>query len=146
MYWLAINREWTSIAELQTDMIPAVPKRQLLESLESLSSRCLIEQQGTRFTQQPVVMEYITEQILDTAVHELSQPTLELLNTHALLKATTKDHIRETQRRLILQPLCDRWLEQGHCNRKRDRAMRQAISSIFCVICKRISRGLIFLA
>ncbi|NJR63340.1 MAG: hypothetical protein HC769_33920 [Cyanobacteria bacterium CRU_2_1] len=112
MYWLAINREWTSIAELQTDMIPAIPKGRLLEILESLSFRCLIEQQGTRFTQQPVVMEYITEQILDTAVHELNQPPLKLLNTHALLKATTKDYIRETQRRLILQPLCDRWLEQ----------------------------------
>jgi WD40 repeat protein len=130
MYWLAINREWTSIAELQTDMIPAVPKRQLLESLESLSSRCLIEQQGMRFTQQPVVMEYITEQILDIAVHELSQPTLKLLNTHALLKATTKDHIRETQRRLILQPLCDRWLEQGQSQGAIVQQLRQHLSQL----------------
>jgi len=67
MYWLAINREWTSLAKLQTDIIPAVSKGKLLESLEALNFRCLIERQGTQFTQQPIVMEYITEQIINLA-------------------------------------------------------------------------------
>lgn len=112
MFWLAINREWTSFAELQTDLVPAISKGKLLESLEALSFRCLIEQQGTRFTQQPVVMEYITEQILGHAADDLAQPTLNFLTTHALLKATAKDYIRETQTRLIVEPLCDRLLQQ----------------------------------
>lgn len=112
IYWLAINREWTSIAELQADIIPAVAKGKLLETLEALSFRCLLEQQGTRFTQQPVVMEYMTEQILDVSQSELSQSTLDLLTTHALLKATAKDYIRETQRRLIVERLCDRLVDR----------------------------------
>jgi hypothetical protein len=112
MYWLAINREWTSIGELQTDIIPAVAKIKLLEALEALSFRCLIERQGTLFTQQPVVMEYIIEQILDLALRDLEESTLDFLFTHALLKATAKDYVRESQRRAIIQPLCDRLLER----------------------------------
>jgi WD40 repeat protein len=112
MYWLAINRDWSSIAVLQADIVPAVSKENLMESLEALSFRCLIEKQGNRFTQQPVVMEYVTAQILDIASTELSTSTWDLLTTHALLKATEKDYIRETQRRLILGALSDRLSEQ----------------------------------
>lgn len=112
MYWLAINRDWTSLAELHTDIVPAVSKGKLLESLEALSFRCLIEQQGTRFTQQPVVMEFVTEQILDLAIHDLKQSNFNFLTTHALLKATAKDYICETQRQLIVKPLCDRLFSQ----------------------------------
>jgi hypothetical protein len=32
MYWLAINREWTTIADLQGDIVPALPKQRLLGS------------------------------------------------------------------------------------------------------------------
>lgn len=108
MYWLAINREWTGIAELQADIVPVISKDQLLESLESLRFRCLIEQQGTRFTQQPVVMEYVTEKLLTIAAHEIEAQTLRDLKTHALLKAEAVDYIRESQRQLILEPLIAR--------------------------------------
>ncbi|MBD2535038.1 hypothetical protein H6G97_38715 [Nostoc flagelliforme FACHB-838] len=62
MYWLAINREWTTIAQLRKDIIPGVSHRELMEALESLLGRSLVEQQSASFTQQPVVMEYMTEQ------------------------------------------------------------------------------------
>ncbi|MGA7937041.1 MAG: hypothetical protein WCA35_26045 [Kovacikia sp.] len=42
MYWLAINREWTSISELQSNMVPTVSRANLLESLESPIWRSLI--------------------------------------------------------------------------------------------------------
>jgi hypothetical protein len=54
----------------------------------------------------------MTEHILDRAIYDLDQPTLDFLTTHALLKATAKDYIRETQKRLIVKPLCDRLLHQ----------------------------------
>ncbi len=112
MYWLAINREWTSITELAEDMIPTASKGQLLESLESLTWRSLIEKQAGKYTQQPVVMEYITEKILDRSATELDRPDLQLFATHTLLKATAKDYIRDIQKRLIVAPLLDRWLDQ----------------------------------
>ncbi|MEH1841003.1 MAG: hypothetical protein V7L20_20145 [Nostoc sp.] len=39
-------------------MVPTVPQAKLLEALESLSWRNLIERRQGSYTQQPVVMEY----------------------------------------------------------------------------------------
>ena len=36
MTWLAINRDWTTITELKTDIYPACHKTKLIEALESL--------------------------------------------------------------------------------------------------------------
>ncbi|MEC4818903.1 MAG: NB-ARC domain-containing protein [Scytonema sp. PMC 1069.18] len=67
MYWLAINREGTTIAELESDMVPTVPRGKLLEALEGLSARSLLEKQSCRYTQQPVVMEYVTELLIESS-------------------------------------------------------------------------------
>jgi WD40 repeat protein len=105
MYWLAINREWTSIAELAADILPAVSKSELLEALESLQWRSLLEKQSSRYTQQPVVMEYITDCINKQICQEIIQGNLSILKSHALLKISGKDYIKETQIRQILQPI-----------------------------------------
>ena len=105
MYWLAINREWVSLPELQADLIPPVAKHKLLEALEYLERRSLIECSPQGFTQQPVVMEYMTEKLIETVYDEICRKTPKLLSTYALLKAQTKDYIRETQFRVIVQPL-----------------------------------------
>jgi WD40 repeat protein len=110
MYWLAINREWTSIADLATDIVPHVSRTKLLAALESLSWRSLIEKQASRYTQQPVVMEYVTDRLTEQAYQDIAQANLplRLLHHHALLKTTVKDYVRESQRRLILQPIASR--------------------------------------
>lgn len=114
MYWLAINREWTTIADLQGDIVPALPKQRLLETLEALSRRSLIEHNQARFTQQPVVMEYVTEQLIERVSEVLQAPqaSLSIFNSHSLIKATAKDYVRESQIRLILQPIAQRLIEQ----------------------------------
>jgi transcriptional regulator with XRE-family HTH domain len=61
MYWLAINREWTTIAQLQADIVPTVSRANLLESLESLTWRSLIEKRSGAYSQQPAIMEYVTD-------------------------------------------------------------------------------------
>ena len=107
MYWLAINREWTSIQELVDDIQPSTSRMQVLETLESLSWRSLIEKQGGHYTQQPVVMEYVTGQLMRQIVEELSTGNLALFLRHAVIKATVKDYIRLSQSRLILQPIAN---------------------------------------
>jgi DNA-binding HxlR family transcriptional regulator len=67
MYLLAINREYTTIAELQADIVPAISRATLLESLESLTWRSLIEKRSGEYTQQPVVMEYVTDCLMDAS-------------------------------------------------------------------------------
>ncbi|MEO1352922.1 MAG: WD40 repeat domain-containing protein [Cyanobacteria bacterium J06635_15] len=109
MYWLAINRDWTLISELATDIVPQIPRSKLLDALESLSWRSLIEKQSGRYTQQPVVMEYVSDRLTEQVFRDLTEPhsllPSSLFNRHALLKTTVKDYVRESQVRLILQPV-----------------------------------------
>ncbi|MEM1253370.1 MAG: BTAD domain-containing putative transcriptional regulator [Cyanobacteria bacterium P01_H01_bin.21] len=109
MIWLAINREWTSISELVDDIQPPVARMEVLETLESLSWRSLIEKQAGRYTQQPVVMEYVTSQFIHQVLQELNGVELSLFLSHALLKTTLKDYIRLSQQRLILQPIASQF-------------------------------------
>jgi WD40 repeat protein len=114
MNWLAINREWTTIHQLHADIVPTVSKAQVLELLEGLGRRSLIEsaprmpleQKPVSFSQQPAVMEYVTERLITNAVAELKgEQPLNLLSHYALTKASASDYIRESQIRLILAPI-----------------------------------------
>lgn len=108
MYWLAINREWVSISELQADIFPTVSKNRLLETLEYLGRRSLLEKNAARFTQQPVVMEYMTEKLIEEFYREIVECEPHLSLTHAPFKAQSQDYVRDVQSRLILEPIVDR--------------------------------------
>ncbi|BAZ12579.1 WD-40 repeat-containing protein [Calothrix sp. NIES-4071] len=111
MYWTCINREPVQVAELQGDIVPTVSKGNVLESLESLTWRSLIEKRRdvinhvSTFTQQPVIMEYMTERLVTGATQEIKTGKINLLNKYALIKATAKDYIRSSQVRVILEPV-----------------------------------------
>ena len=107
MYWLAINCEPISISELRDDILSPVPLQKLLEALESLVRRSLVEKSITSFTLQPVVMEYVTQVLIEQVCEEIATENIQLFRCHALSKATAKDYIRETQIRIILKPVID---------------------------------------
>jgi WD40 repeat protein len=121
MNWLAINREWTAFAELRADLFPAIPLPGLIEAVESLEHRSLVEKNSGLFSLQPVVMEYVTDRFVDQIAQEI-QSSLDtksistarnlLLKTHVLLKAQAKDYIRDAQLRLILMPVFERLLAE----------------------------------
>ncbi|CAA9588718.1 High-affinity carbon uptake protein Hat/HatR [uncultured Synechococcales cyanobacterium] len=108
MYWLAISRELVLPAELQDDITPPVSKPELLEALKSLRQRSLIENNSAEFTQQPVVMEYMTERLTEHIYQEIITEKITLLISHALIKAQAKDYLRESQVRIILEPIAER--------------------------------------
>jgi hypothetical protein len=119
MYWLAINREPVTLSELRADFVPQVSLGDLLEALTSLERRCLmdkvtptlIEGRRTLFTLQPVVMEYMSDRLIEQVCEDVErlpaqqgiaqvegsqhnvQPTnpqpanLQLFKTDALIKA-----------------------------------------------------------
>ncbi|PMB50790.1 hypothetical protein CEN40_00890 [Fischerella thermalis CCMEE 5205] len=105
MYWLAINREPIPLSVLREDMVSPVPSPKLLEALESLLRRSLVEKNAATFTLQPVVMEYVTQVLIEQVCQEIATENIELFRCHALMKATAKDYVREAQIRLILQPV-----------------------------------------
>lgn len=107
MYWLAINREPTSLATLKEDIVTPEAKRQTQNSLISLTRRSLIEKerQTSHFSQQPAVREYILERFIQQIGEEIETGQISLLMSHALIKAQAQDYIRESQQRVILQPI-----------------------------------------
>jgi WD40 repeat protein len=119
MYWLAIEREPISLAQLRAEIIQPVSPSQIVEALGSLSRRSLIEKKlegnAAVFTLQPVVMEYVTLRLTEQVAQEIARSTeisqtaidarQSLLSSHSPVKAQAKDYIREIQFRLLVQPL-----------------------------------------
>jgi WD40 repeat protein/transcriptional regulator with XRE-family HTH domain len=114
MLWLAIDRDWVSFAQLQADLNGSVSPIQLMDTLQRLQGRSLIETNASQFTLQPVVMEYVTETLIDCVSDEIVNglPSASLLQSHALIKAQDKDYIRDSQIRVILTPLIARLLHR----------------------------------
>ncbi|KYC43838.1 hypothetical protein WA1_01395 [Scytonema hofmannii PCC 7110] len=110
MYWLTINREWVLFTDLQKDIIPAVSLKNLLETLESLRLRSLIEKNSGSFTQQPVVMEYVSDRFIENICQEIQNGETALFNSCALIKTQAKDYAINAQIQLLLKPLADKLL------------------------------------
>ncbi len=129
MYWLAIERQSVNLQQLLTNFVPQVTPARLLEALMSLERRSLIEKHQTLFTLQPVVMEYVTYQLIKHIEREITTNKINLLRTHALLKTQVKDYIRETQIRLLLAPLATRLLDTN-TKSSLDKQLMQIISQV----------------
>lgn len=113
MYWLAIEREDLPLDDLMSDLVSPITKRELFEAMESLSRRSMIEKRrSTFFTLQPVIMEYVTDRLVEEVTRELysEKGLLTLFASHALIKAQAKDYIRDIQTNLILKPIAERLL------------------------------------
>ena len=110
MRWLAINREWISLKELRADIIPVVSHRVLLEAAESLKARSLVETSNAGITQQSVVMEYMTERLVNQFYEEINQRNFDLFSHYALLKADSREFVREAQVRQISRSLLEKLL------------------------------------
>jgi RecA-family ATPase/5S rRNA maturation endonuclease (ribonuclease M5) len=108
MYWLAINREPVSLSELQADVVSEAVSQQLLAAVQSLGRRSLIERSGKHWTLQPVVMEYVTCHLVEEVSAEIVTQRYDLLRNYALLKAQSKDYVRQAQARFILRLVINR--------------------------------------
>ncbi|MGB3494978.1 MAG: BTAD domain-containing putative transcriptional regulator [Elainellaceae cyanobacterium] len=126
MTWLAINREWTSTTDLAADIVPVVSRASLLETLESLGSRHLIETRSGYYTQQPVVMEYVTCRFNVQMATELIDLHFDCSHHYAILKTTVKDYVRESQSRLIVQPILQ-YLQESYQSTE---AIRQHLQTL----------------
>ena len=138
MYWLAINREPVSLSELQEDLLLPIPPLKLLEALESLSRRSLIEKaqpelvekNAALFTLQPVVIEYMTNRLIDGVCSEIETKNIDLFRCYSLMKATAKDYVRETQIRLILQPVINGLLAVLRSKRNLEKQLTQILAKL----------------
>ncbi|MEL7503529.1 MAG: NB-ARC domain-containing protein [Cyanobacteria bacterium J06554_6] len=112
MYWLAIEREPIAIEVLQKDILQSIPKQDLFTAVKSLVRRSLIEKSEERFTQQPVVMEYLVEQMRQRIQQEIITDAPDLLLTHSLLKGQSKDYIKTSQQQVLIDPILQQLLDE----------------------------------
>ena len=132
LIWLAIEREPVTVPTLRNNFVQPVATSSLLEALQALQNRSLLEKRDTGLTLQNVIIEYTTEYLVEQVCQEiaddlvtrwqgdkvnqadnvtLSPPhlvTLSFLNRFALLKAQAKAYVRHSQSRLIVEPVVTR--------------------------------------
>lgn len=138
VYWLAIEREPVGIAALEDSVVAPASRANLTSTLQTLQSRIPLERAGSGgVTLQPVLIEHVTARLVHAVASGLEAAIaasrdaagtgaglpanavdgLLPLNTYALIKATAREHVRESQRRLILAPVVER-LALAHGSRE----------------------------
>jgi hypothetical protein len=116
MYWLAIEREPVATDDLRETLLVPQSRRVVVEAVVNLRRRSLIERSEAGLTLQNVVMEYVTERLIEAVCEEIETGSIRLLNSHALMKAQAKEYVRNSQVRLILGEVLEK-LEQRLGNR-----------------------------
>jgi WD40 repeat protein len=105
--WLAVLREPVSLPDLLNMFRIPTTTALLLEAVEGLRRRSLIEQ-GQRvgsFTLQSVVLEYATARLIEEVRREIEDGQFGRLLDHGLCQAQAKEYVRQTQEQLLVTPL-----------------------------------------
>lgn len=132
LVWLAIEREASTVQMLRSNLVQPVTTSEFLEALHALHRRSLLEKVGDSLTLQNVIIEYTTEYLVEQVCREIeddfrseidnlqkSLPNEDFVNSQlkvvnlfmnrfALLKAEAKEYVRQSQMRLIVQPIAER--------------------------------------
>jgi WD40 repeat protein/transcriptional regulator with XRE-family HTH domain len=111
MSWLALERDPVSLEDLSENLVYPPSTGVLLEFLDSLRRRSLIEKrESRRFTLQPVIMEYMTAHLIEHAEREFETDAPESWMQYAFCKAHARGYVRESQERLLLAPIAQHLL------------------------------------
>lgn len=119
LYWLAIKYRPVSLATLRSEMNLQVSGSELIDALESLRWRSLIEkiteQEEVLFLLEPVVLKYVNRKFVEEVSKEISAiatqknlKSINLLQSHVLVEDLAPDSIRAMQIRLVLKPIKDK--------------------------------------
>jgi WD40 repeat protein len=137
MNWLAIIREPVTITELLDHTIDSVSQARVLEALTGLSGRSLVEKVASGFSQQPVVMEYLTNNLIEQIEKEIvhldftkSSSNISFLHSYPLLQAQAKDYIKDSQIRLFLEPIAQRLVRQYPNKIQLESHLKQVLAQI----------------
>jgi WD40 repeat protein len=112
LYWLAIHRTSIDLHQLQTGIGASATRGEIQAALLFLQRRSLIERDPRGFTLHPVVMEFVTNLLLDKLCVEIVNRDYQLLLDYPLMQATVAEYVRERQIRMILAPLSERLTKQ----------------------------------
>ncbi|MAS37857.1 MAG: XRE family transcriptional regulator [Anaerolineaceae bacterium] len=114
LLWLTILREPVTLDQMLRALVVPMPRMRLLEAVESLHRRSLIERgvhQGS-FTPQSVVLEYVTARLIEEMVTELRSGQFKRLVEHVIVLAQAREYVRQNQERLIASPILNLLLSE----------------------------------
>src|SRR5438552_12054178 len=132
LWWLAIQREPVSIADLNALLVARLAHGQVFEAVDGLRRRSLVErgQRAGSFTLQSVVLEFVTGRLVEEASEEIQQGRLALLLQHGLSQAQAKEYVRESQERLLLAPLLERLENRYRGRAEVEERVRELLSTL----------------
>jgi WD40 repeat protein len=107
VYWLTIGRTEMTLEGFQDEIIRPLSKKDLLEALDNLIKRSLIEKNESQYALQPVVMEHLTKLFVNKIISEVATENPDLFRSHAIMQAQAKEYIRQSQLRFMLRPISD---------------------------------------
>ena len=109
---LAVAREPMCLAEMLAALGPRLGRGAVLEAVEALRRRSLVERVdaagAASFTLQSVVLEYVTDRLVEAVAEEVEFGQPVLLVEQALIQAQARDYVRQTQERLVGAPILER--------------------------------------
>ncbi|MFN3359859.1 MAG: NB-ARC domain-containing protein [Pseudanabaenaceae cyanobacterium] len=118
LYWLALKRRPIGLQELREAMAISSSGSELIDALESLRWRSLIEKSPdaeVQFTLEPVVMKYVHQKLMEEITLEINAiiehqdfTSLYFLQRFPLVEDSAPDNIRAVQIRLLLKPIKDK--------------------------------------
>jgi hypothetical protein len=105
--WLTIARAPIPLEALRLMMVTPPPLAQVLEAIDALRRRSLIEQgheTGT-FILPPLLMEYMTNDLVSEATREIQDGRLALLMMYEFTQVQASEDVRQAQERLLVAPI-----------------------------------------
>ena len=109
---LAVEREPVRLSELLAALGARTGRGSILDVVEALRRRSLVERAeidgATAFTLQPVVLEYMTDRLVEEVTDEIAGGAPGQLTARPLIRAQAKEDVRRTQERLIGAPIVQR--------------------------------------
>ena len=129
VYWLTIFVNPTSIKRLKNYCHPKLSNHELIDSLETLLRRGIIEKNVADYRLQPMIREYLEEQIVKICYQEILEGELVFLNTHALRQIDSEEHVKAYQQESIIKPLLNRCLDSFN-------GIYNLVSKLDCIVTK----------
>lgn len=93
MYLLALNQNF-DLQKLQKKLMLRVSQRLILEAVELLQRRSLINRLASSFSQTPVLREYLIEKLIEENLQFSQDKASSLLLTHTIFEKQLKNHLK----------------------------------------------------
>jgi WD40 repeat protein/DNA-binding XRE family transcriptional regulator len=125
---MTVARERVRLADLLASLGSRLGRGAVLEAVEALRRRSLLERVEAAgratFTLQSVVLEYVTDRLVEAVLGEITSDQPVLLVEQALIQAQARDYVRQTQEHLIGRSI----LERLKAHRSRDETEQRLLA------------------